>query len=216
MCTGPSITGDVVPASGTDSLPPNQYLDQMPTRRTSRPVCESALNLLLALDLSPTISVNENNQRSDMLVQTATPDALEAIRSLLSTLDLPYRDLTPSHVEHFLVCRDGDEIVGVVGLELYGQTALLRSLAVHPSHRNRGIGSRLIEEIEQYGLQRGAHDIYLLTTTASEYFVRHGYEIVGRDELPKAIQETEEAAQLCPSSATRMRKNLATTAGNPL
>lgn len=148
-----------------------------------------------------------------MHIRRADPDSLEAIQDLLSTLDLPHSDLTPSHLEHFLVCRDGDEIAGVVGVELYGRTALLRSLAVRPSHRDEGLGARLTENIEQYARRKGAKGLYLLTTTASDYFDRRGYETVPREELPDAILETEEATRLCPESATCMRKRLSRIEG---
>ncbi len=143
-----------------------------------------------------------------MHIRRATPDALDAIKQLLSHLDLPHSDLTPAHLEHFFVCREDDDIAGVVGLELYGTTALLRSLAVRPQYRNRGIGARLTETIEQYGRRSGAREMYLLTTTAADYFGRRDYEVIERDELPTEIQETEEATRLCPSSAVCMCKNL--------
>lgn len=169
---------------------------------------KAAQILLTTLDLPPMNPITETNARSAIRIQPARPDALEAIQGLLSSLDLPHSDLTPSHLEHFLICRDGGDIVGVVGLELYGPVALLRSLAVRPSHRGRGIGTRLTEQVEQYGRRNGVEEVYLLTTTASDYFDRHSYETIDRDELPNVIQETEEAAQFCPASATCMRKDL--------
>lgn len=164
--------------------------------------------LLVSLDLAPLSSFHKNSPNRFMHIQRATPDALEAIKQLLFRLDLPHSDLTPSHLEHFFVCREGGDLVGVVGLELYGKTALLRSLAVHPEHRNEGIGARLSEKVEQHGRRNGVHEVYLLTTTAADYFERRDYETIERDELPEAIQETEEATQLCPSSAVCMRKHL--------
>lgn len=167
--------------------------------------------LLTTLNLPPTNPIPENTSQHVMRIQQARPDDLEAIQRLLSTLDLPHSDLTASHLQHFLVCRNNTAsapLVGVVGLELYGRVALLRSLAVRPSHRSRGIGARLTERIERYGQENGVDELYLLTTTASEYFGQHSYETTEREELPTAIQQTEEAAQLCPASATCMRKKL--------
>lgn len=71
---------------------------------------------------------------------------------------------------------------------------MLRSLAVRPSHRSRGLGARLTERIERYGQENGVDELYLLTTTASEYFGQHSYETIERDEVPTVIQETEDAA----------------------
>lgn len=143
-----------------------------------------------------------------MQFRSATPEDLDAIQDLLSSLDLPYHDLSSAHLEHFLVCRDQNDLFGVVGLELYDTAALLRSLAVRPTYRDRGVGTRLTEKIEQYGRRNGVEDVYLLTTTAPDYFERRGYDVVDRSSLPNAIQETEEAARLCPSTATCMRKTL--------
>jgi len=141
-----------------------------------------------------------------MDIRPAPPEAFEQIQTLLATLDLPQSDLTRAHLEHFLVCRNTEEIVGTVGLELCETAALLRSLAVRPSHRNEGLGARLVDAIEAYARDCEVHHIYVLTTTASDYFDRHGYETIRRDELPNAVRETDEAAQLCPASATCMTK----------
>lgn len=147
-----------------------------------------------------------------MQIQRATPHALDPIQKLLSAVGLPYDDLTPAQLKHFLIGRDGDEICGVVGLEPCGDGALLRSLAVSAAHRNEGLGARLTEAIEQYARWRGIDELYLLTTTASAYFERRGYEAIPRDALPEAIRDTEQAARLCPSDATCMRKRLGASA----
>lgn len=143
-----------------------------------------------------------------MPIVPAAPPDFDAVQTLLSRCGLPHEDLTLSHLDHFLICRDGDPPRGVVGVELYGTVALLRSLAVLPTHRSNGVGARLTQEIEAYARRQGARDLYLLTTTAAEYFRRQGYREVPRDELPKTIRETEQATRLCPSSATSMTKHL--------
>ncbi len=143
-----------------------------------------------------------------MQIQPAAPRHFEAICHLLAASDLPDEDLTSSHLEHFFVAHDGNTLVGVVGAELYGNAGLLRSLAVAPAHRGDGVGARLTNTVEQYARRRGVSALYLLTTTAAEYFERHGYQRIERDVLPEPIQSTEEAARLCPSSAICMRKRI--------
>lgn len=145
-----------------------------------------------------------------MTIQTATPDDLDTLRDLLKITDLPHDDLTPAHLEDFLLARDGDALCGTVGLEPKGETGLLRSLAVAEEWRGQGLGSRLVEAIERHAQQDGVSTLYLLTTTAAGYFEGFGYERMDRDALPASIQETEEATRLCPSSATCMRKDLST------
>lgn len=179
---------------------------------TARGVVQHALS---TLDLPPIYTQEETHQLNEMNIRKAQPKDLEAIQELLSSLDLPYRDLTPAHLEHFFIAQTRNDLVGVVGLEPYHTTALVRSLGVRRTHRDRGIGAQLTERIEEYARRCGVEDLYLLTTTAADYFDRRGYEMVRRDALPKAIQETDEATRLCPSSATCMRKNLGETTEVP-
>ncbi|MCK7515679.1 MAG: hypothetical protein MZV70_74680 [Desulfobacterales bacterium] len=53
-----------------------------------------------------------------------------AVKQLLSESGLPIADITAQHLQHFFGCGSGSELEGLVGLELYGEVALLRSLAV--------------------------------------------------------------------------------------
>jgi len=146
-----------------------------------------------------------------MTVRRARPGDLDDVRGLLRACDLPADDLMPAHLNHFLVAGDDGALRGVVGLEPCGDAALLRSLAVAPSHRNEDLGARLVDAIEHRARDDGIRTLYLLTTTAADYFRARGYEPMPRENLPATIQETEEAARLCPSSATCMRKTLSTT-----
>lgn len=150
-----------------------------------------------------------------MSVSPATPDDLDAVRSLLQEAGLPADDLTPAHLDHFLVTYNGKDLCGVVGLEPRGNAALLRSLAVAPNVRGEGLGTRLVDAIEERAQEEGIRTLYLLTTTAADYFRARGYTDIARDALPESIQSTEEVARLCPASATCMKKTLWTTDASP-
>lgn len=130
------------------------------------------------------------------------------MKELLAACQLPYSDLTPSHLEHFMAAWDGPQMAGVVGLELLGDVALLRSLAVPAEYRGRWIGSQLTRRAEAYARSQGVQVLYLLTLTAEGFFARRGYRVVGRDTAPAAIQETTEFRSLCPDSAVCMVKHL--------
>ncbi|MEF8796158.1 MAG: arsenic resistance N-acetyltransferase ArsN2 [Salinivenus sp.] len=143
-------------------------------------------------------------------LRTARPEDLGAIRALLRTCDLPSEDLTPAHLPHFLVAPGDDGLRGCVGCEAGGDDALLRSLAVRPAARGEGLGGLLVDALERRARRSGIRALYLLTTTAASFFRRRGYEKIGREALPDPLQHTEEAACLCPASATCMRKPLGT------
>lgn len=97
---------------------------------------------------------------------------------------------------------------GVVGVELYGEVALLRSLAVAQDARGKGCGRRLVEEIERYAARNGVKHLYLLTTTAERFFASLGYVRVQRDAVPPAIRATTEFTTLCSDTAAVLVKAL--------
>jgi amino-acid N-acetyltransferase len=138
----------------------------------------------------------------------ARPSSLAAVSRLLTEAGLPSSDLTAAHLEHFLACGPSDAPDGIVGVELCGSVALLRSLAVGAEHRGRGCGRALVAQVERYARSRGAKDIYLLTTGAERFFEQLGYARVEREAVPAAIRHTREFAALCPSGSTAMLKRL--------
>jgi amino-acid N-acetyltransferase len=130
------------------------------------------------------------------------------VKHLLTESELPTSDLSPAHLEHFFACGPVEAPKGVVGLEVYDKVALLRSLAVSADSRGNGCGKALVAEAERYARSRGVTVIYLLTTTAAEFFERLGYKKTARESAPDAIRQTEEFSALCPSSSAFMVKIL--------
>jgi amino-acid N-acetyltransferase len=137
----------------------------------------------------------------------ANPDE-SAVKRLLTGSGLPVEDITAQHLTHFFGCGHSPGLEGVVGLELYGDVALLRSLAVAPVRRGSGLGSRLVAHAERHAQDQGVKSLYLLTTTAEAFFLRHGYARIPRDEAPIAIRNTSEFSGICPASSAFMLKKL--------
>jgi amino-acid N-acetyltransferase len=133
---------------------------------------------------------------------------LSAVKQLLSESSLPIEDITVQHLQHFFGCGSGLELEGLVGLELYGDVALLRSLAVASSRRGSGVGSGLVAHAELHARDKGVQSLYLLTTTAEKFFLRRGYARIPRDEAPAAIKGTKEFSGICPTSSAFMVKYL--------
>lgn len=137
------------------------------------------------------------------------PDPDESsVRNLLSESGLPFEDITAQHLHHFFGCGSGSKLEGVVGLELYGDAALLRSLAVTAERQGSGLGSKLVEHAEGYARKKGVTSLYLLTTTAEAFFLRRGYARIPREAAPTAIKGTKEFAGICPASSAFMVKKL--------
>lgn len=135
--------------------------------------------------------------------------SLAAVAALLREAQLPSSDLTSAHMEHFFHSGPAAAPTGVIGIEIYGSEALLRSLVVHPAHRSIGAGRALVAHAEQYARERGVRSLFLLTTTAEEFFRRQGYLTAGRDTAPASIRATSEFSELCPSTSAFLVKHLA-------
>lgn len=143
-----------------------------------------------------------------MLIRAATGDDLSAVRKLLVAAGLPV-DGVEENFTDFIVAEDERHIAGVVGIERYGTSALLRSAAVSPAERGTGLGSRLVKRILEHAADRGIRDIYLLTTTAEEYFPRFGFTRAARADVPEPVKASREFQGACPDSAVVMKRALA-------
>jgi amino-acid N-acetyltransferase len=126
------------------------------------------------------------------------------LKRLLEASGLPVDDVGRAGQE-FLVARSGGELVGCAGAELYGGAALLRSLAVGASWRGAGIGDLLLRAIVEHARNRGAQDLFALTTTIEPLLARRGFTRVERAEVPAAVRRSAEFATVCPGSAACMR-----------
>ncbi|WP_338599597.1 ribosomal protein S18-alanine N-acetyltransferase [Sulfolobus tengchongensis] len=82
----------------------------------------------------------------------------------------------------YLVAKNGDKVVGyVIGIIQYGYRGHIVSIAVKPEYRNQGIGSELLNEIEQRFKQNGARYSYLEVSisnlSAISFYYTNGYII---------------------------------------
>lgn len=141
------------------------------------------------------------------IIRPATPADLPHVRRLLTADALPVQDLDTTPIE-FLVAEHDGALLGAVGLEQFGDAALLRSLVVDADGRGTGVGGALVEAIEARAAAAGIADLALLTTTAAPFFARLGWQEVLRDALPAGVQQSGEFRSLCPASAIAMTKLL--------
>lgn len=148
-------------------------------------------------------TATETHVRADPELRGATASDLPAIERLLARSSLPLdgvRDALPA----FVVAEAGRDVVGVAGLELCGDNALLRSVAVADDWRSRGLARALVTRVIADAEARGIRALYLLTTTAERYFPSFGFREISRDEVPDDVRATAEFQRACPASATVM------------
>ena len=145
-------------------------------------------------------------------IRPALPSDWPAIEALLQSHALP-TDGARAHLDTFVVALRGGTLIGVAGLEVYGDAALLRSVAVADNERCQGIGRALLDVIVPLAQQHGVATLYLLTTTAADYFARQGFVRVARETAPAALQASAEFRGACPASAVFMARPLRSKAG---
>lgn len=94
--------------------------------------------------------------------------------------------------ELFLVAEHGDEIVGAVLGGFDGRRGLVYHLAVAPERRRRGLGRRLMAELERRMAAAGCLKSYLLATPdnreAVDFYRRLGWEVMDMVLLGKELQ----------------------------
>lgn len=150
--------------------------------------------------------VSPSDRRARLSVGRARPKDLPALQELLSLCALPF-DGVADHLHTFLLARDGVRLAGSVAIERHGTDGLLRSLAVHPEYRRRGLGARLTRRALGEARRLGLRRLFLLTETASEYFLRFQFRPVPRGQAPPALQSSVEFASACPETAICMENS---------
>lgn len=143
----------------------------------------------------------------DLRIEDAAPSDAAEVLALLERTHLPADGLV-DHLSTTLVARETGRIVGSAGLEVYGDGALLRSVAVDPDLQGTGLGHRLTEAATARAIELGVPALYLLTTTAERFFPRFGFSRIDRAEVPAGVQQSVEFRSACPASAVVMRKLL--------
>lgn len=144
-------------------------------------------------------------------IDRATPADLAQVFALLAASDLPTDGLA-EHWQNGVVARADGEVVASAAVELYGGEALLRSVAVAPTHRGRGLGQAVARRALEVASAAGARRVYLLTTTAADFFPRLGFRPIARDEVGEGVQASVELTSACPESAQAMVLELAAEA----
>lgn len=125
------------------------------------------------------------------------------LRSALIAAGLPTEDIENQGAQFFRFSVDGRS-VAYGGLEKHGCNVLLRSLVVLPQEQGKGFGKAAVDWLLNEARTEGATGIFLLTSSAEEYFKRFGFGVITREGAPYSIRSTKQAAALCPATATLM------------
>jgi len=141
---------------------------------------------------------------ADVTMGPAAPRDADAVCLLLAEAGLPTAGVLDQFPSAYVLAWRGGELVGVAGLEVYGISGLLRSVAVAPTLRGCGTGRALVADRLTAARARELDAVYLLTTTAADYFEKLGFAPAPREGVPADLAASPELSSACPSSATCM------------
>ena len=133
-------------------------------------------------------------------IRRAVPDDWRQIEALLAAAALPL-DGAGEAFQIGFVAESGGRLVGTAALEVFGDAALLRSVAVDATRRGEGLGQRLVEAALAEARHRDLLSVHLLTTTAASFFPRCGFITTPRAAVPPSLLQSVEFQTACPASA---------------
>jgi amino-acid N-acetyltransferase len=107
--------------------------------------------------------------------EPARPHDLREALDLLARAGLVGQDVAERWGHYFVVREDDGRVVGVAGLEVHGEDGLLRSVAVDAEYRGQGLAGGLVEAVLERARRLELRALYLLTTTARDYFAERGF-----------------------------------------
>jgi glycerol 3-phosphatase-2 len=100
-------------------------------------------------------------------------------------------------------------VLGTASLEVFGEAAHLRSVAVAPDRRGTNVGTLLAATVAGRARDRGSTDLYAVTEEAAGFFERLGFRrIGGKEALPGAIASTPLVREHCSSTSVAFRLEL--------
>lgn len=138
-------------------------------------------------------------------------DRLE-VEALLTRVELPLDGLADGFPAGFAVARIRGELAGVAGLEVWGDHALLRSVAIAEPARGTHLGEALVcdrlawaksQAKAPYG-HGSIASVSLLTTSAERYFARQGFTRIDRAQLPASLAASTQTQLPACSTAVAM------------
>ena len=139
--------------------------------------------------------------------EPARTHELTSVLALLRSADLPETGVAETF-RNFVVVRDDETVVAAAGLEVQGDDGLLRSVVVDPAFRGQGLAGLVVAGAVDLAAHLELTALYLLTTTARGFFLKHGFADYPREEAPPPIRECWEFRAGCPSSSAFMRRSL--------
>ncbi|WP_062052035.1 hypothetical protein [Bacillus sp. JCM 19034] len=125
-----------------------------------------------------------------MIVRKAKQEDLLQVQRLVAKAGL--RDEGIEHIiEHFLVVEnESKQLIGTVGIEVYKEVGLLRSLVLQSAEWDAKLSFDFLQLTLRYAEERKLHAVYLCAKSTSALFHQIGFREVARKDVPEVIRES--------------------------
>ena len=94
------------------------------------------------------------------------------------------QELTSNRLAHYVVARSEDRVIGFAGIWLMVDEAHITTFGVHPEHRRRGVGRRLLLRLAELaidlGTQRMTLEVRVSNEPAQALYRSFGFQVAGR------------------------------------
>jgi amino-acid N-acetyltransferase len=91
------------------------------------------------------------------------------------------------NLQTFSVVEREGQVVGCCALEIiWSDLAEIKSLAVAPGHKGKGIGALLVSAAAEQAIRLGVPRIFALTLEPG-FFKKRGFQVVSKEELPMKV-----------------------------
>jgi len=136
--------------------------------------------------------------------QPASQSDWNEIRNLLTANRLQVQGAL-NHLNNFVVATENGRVVGAIGMEVYGDIGLIRSLVVASNMRGRKVARRLVKQLIARAHTRQVGALYLLSGPADNLFASFGFEKMARADMPTKLYVSSEMQGSSSTSPTGMR-----------
>lgn len=135
-----------------------------------------------------------------------TPSDFDRILEVINRAAQAYRGVIPDECFHepympaeelnreiaagieFLVCRDGDQLVGVMGLQGVADVTLIRHAYIDPEQQRSGIGAALLNHLRSQTDKPILIGTWKAATWAIEFYRKNGFALVKESAIRPLLQ----------------------------
>jgi N-acetylglutamate synthase-like GNAT family acetyltransferase len=141
------------------------------------------------------------------MIRKSTDEDFEAIFNIINDAAMAYKGVIPPDQWHepymtreelkaqiedgvdFSCYVDGDEIIGVMGIQDKGEVALIRHAYVRTKRRNSGIGTLLLRDLIKNSTKPILIGTWKAASWAISFYEKHGFSLVDEEEKDRLLKK---------------------------